>query len=105
MRWFQPPLMRQSKNQFVTVTHIPLDIIWKIWYIWHMTNETVSTKEAAEMIGVSDQTIINWWKDGDIEGYKVNPSKSNSPIRISKKRVQQILAERKNPHSQPAGKQ
>jgi len=70
-----------------------------------MTRTTLSTKEAAEMLEVSDQTIINWWKEGIIEGYKLNPSKSNSPIRVSKKRIEKILRERANPRSQPGREQ
>jgi len=69
-----------------------------------MTKTTLSTKEAAEILEVSDQTIINWWKEGFIEGYKLNPSKSNSAIRVSRKRIDQILRERTNPRSQPTGK-
>jgi transposase len=69
-----------------------------------MPQETLSTKEAAEILEVSDQTIINWWKEGIIEGYKLNPSKSNSPIRVSKKRIEKILGERTKPQNQPSGK-
>jgi len=56
------------------------------------------------MLEVSDQTIINWWKEGIIEGYKLNPSKSNSKIRVSKKSIERILRERANPRSQPGRK-
>lgn len=43
----------------------------------------ISTQEAADILGVSDQTIINWIRDGVFpNAIKLNPAKRNSPIRI-----------------------
>jgi predicted site-specific integrase-resolvase len=43
----------------------------------------LSTKEAAALLQISDQTIINWVRDGVFpNAIQLNPSKRNSPIRI-----------------------
>jgi len=48
-----------------------------------MKKELFSTKEAAALLKVSDQTIVNWIHDGLFpNAIKLNPSKRNSPIRI-----------------------
>lgn len=48
-----------------------------------MTKKLISTKEAADILSVSDQTIINWWREGYFpNAKKLNPKKRNSPIRI-----------------------
>jgi len=70
-----------------------------------MPNETLSTKESAEFLGVSDQTVLNMWKDGLLpDAYKINPSKTNSPLRIPKKNIEKILRARKNQRDQPGRK-
>jgi len=69
-----------------------------------MKTATISTKEAAELLQVSDQTVINWWKDGLLEGYKKNPSKdNNSPLRIHTQSVEKILRERAKTQTSRAG--
>lgn len=48
----------------------------------------LSTKEAAEILQISDQTVINWMRDGVFpNAIKLNPSKRNSPIRIPRSDV------------------
>jgi predicted site-specific integrase-resolvase len=50
--------------------------------------DLLSTKEAAEILHVSDQTVINWWREGLFpNAIKLNPTKRNSPIRIPRKDV------------------
>jgi predicted DNA-binding transcriptional regulator AlpA len=45
--------------------------------------DQLSTKQVAEFLGVSDQTVINWMRDGVFpNAIKLNPEKRNSPIRI-----------------------
>lgn len=68
-----------------------------------MKTATLSTKEAAKMLGTSDQTVINWWKDGILAGHKLNPTKANSPLRIHKTSVEKILRERAKPQAGWAG--
>ena len=34
-------------------------------------NNLINAKEAAELLGVSDQTVINWIRDGRIPAQKV----------------------------------
>ena len=53
-----------------------------------MKKELFSTKEAAALLKVSDQTIVNWIHDGLFpNAIKLNPSKRNSPIRIPRSDV------------------
>jgi len=56
--------------------------------------ETITTKEAAEMLGVTTVTVTRYVDKGDLEGYKVNPRRSNSPLRIYKDSVKALLRER-----------
>jgi len=35
---------------------------------------TLSTNEAAQVLGVSPMTVLRLWRDGYLEGYKLNPS-------------------------------
>ena len=51
-----------------------------------------STKGAGELLGVSDQTVINWMRDGMFpNAKKLNPTKRNSPIRIPRADIEKIL--------------
>jgi len=68
-----------------------------------MKTATITTKEAAEMLDVSDQTVINWWKENIIEGHKLNPTKSNSPLRIHTQSVEKILRARAKTQSRRSG--
>lgn len=53
----------------------------------------LSTKQAAKILSVSDQTVINWMREGLFpNAYKLNPSKKNSPIRIPIKDVDKVRA-------------
>jgi predicted site-specific integrase-resolvase len=61
-----------------------------------MPKKMISTQEAAELLQVSDQTVINWIREGAIpNAIKLNPSKRNSPIKIP---LQEVLAIRKKQH-------
>lgn len=52
----------------------------------------MSTLEAAGRLHVSDQTVINWIRDGVIRGaIKLDPSKRNSPIRIPCESVDELI--------------
>jgi predicted site-specific integrase-resolvase len=51
-----------------------------------------STKDAAELFMVSDQTILNWLNDGMFpNAIKLNPKKKNSPIRIPREDIEKVL--------------
>jgi len=53
-------------------------------------SDLLTTKKAAEMLGVSDQTVINWWRDGLFpNAFKANPRKKNSKLLIPRKDVDQ----------------
>lgn len=60
-------------------------------------DQDLNTKQAASLLKVSDQTIINWMRDGLFpHAYKLNPTKKNSPIRIPRVDIDQALdAQRK----------
>jgi predicted site-specific integrase-resolvase len=48
-----------------------------------MPKKLLTTREAAEILHISDQTVLNWIRDGVFpNAIKLNPSKRNSPIRI-----------------------
>jgi excisionase family DNA binding protein len=56
--------------------------------------ETVTASEAMEILGVSRTTISRLVKRGDLEAYKLTPAR-NSPLRIYKDSVEELLEERK----------
>ena len=56
--------------------------------------ETVTTKEAGELLDVSATTISRMVKAGDLAGYKLNPGRRNSPLRILLSSVHAILEAR-----------
>lgn len=60
-------------------------------------DQDLNTKQAADLLKVSDQTIINWMRDGLFpNAYKLNPTKKNSPIRIPRADIDKALdAQRK----------
>ena len=55
----------------------------------------VTAKEAAELLGVSHTTISRMVRAGDLAGYKLNPGRRNSPLRIVLSSVQVILETRR----------
>lgn len=53
----------------------------------------LTTKQAAELLKVSDQTVLNWLRDGFFpNAFKLNPTKKNSPIRIPRSDVDKVRA-------------
>ena len=59
-----------------------------------MDREVITSRQAAEMLGVTSVTITRYVNKGDLEGYKVNPRRSNSPFRIYKDSVEALIRER-----------
>ena len=57
---------------------------------------TITSREAAELLGVSMATIARLVKRGDLDGYKLTLGK-NSPLRIYRDSVDSLLARRKQP--------
>ncbi|HUV95798.1 MAG TPA: helix-turn-helix domain-containing protein [Anaerolineae bacterium] len=55
---------------------------------------TITTKEAAELLGVSPVTVIRLWHARQIMAYKLNPTKKNSPIRVYADTVHALLRKR-----------
>lgn len=57
-------------------------------------SDMISTRQAAEILGVSDQTVINWTREGIFpNAIKLNPTKRNSPIRIPRGEVDKVRKE------------
>lgn len=59
------------------------------------TQEICTTHEAAHLLGVSHATILQWYRTGELTGYKLNPKRRRSHIRIHMSSVRTMLAERK----------
>ena len=57
--------------------------------------EVVTAKEAGELLDVSATTISRMVRAGDLAGYKLNPGRRNSPLRIVLSSVQVILETRR----------
>ncbi|MFW6116183.1 MAG: helix-turn-helix domain-containing protein [bacterium] len=55
--------------------------------------ETISTKEAAEMLGVATSTVNRMINRGDLKAYKKTPVKY-SPFRVYKSSVEKVKEER-----------
>ena len=55
----------------------------------------VTTKEAAGLLGVSTTTISRMVTAKELEGFKLNPGRRNSPLRIYLDSVQAILDSRR----------
>lgn len=60
----------------------------------------MTVQEAVEVFHVSDQTVINWWREGLFpNAYKANPKKKNSKLLIPIKDIEQVqAAQRKAAH-------
>lgn len=53
----------------------------------------MTVQEAMKVFHVSDQTLINWWRDGLFpNAYKANPTKKNSKLLIPIKDIEQVRA-------------
>ena len=65
-------------------------------YNAHMTTIELTTKQAAEVLGVSARTIQAWHEKGEFpHAYKLNPSnKRNSPLRIPRLDIEAIIERR-----------
>lgn len=56
---------------------------------------TITTRQAAKVLGITPSTVTRWLASGRLEGYKVDPKGSpNSAYRIYLHSVNAILAER-----------
>jgi len=55
---------------------------------------TVTTAQAADLLGVSRSTITRLVQDGQLEAYKLNPSAVNSPLRIYRASIDRLLEQR-----------
>jgi len=58
--------------------------------------EVVTAKEAGKMLSVSPTTISRMVRAKELEGFKLNPGRRNSPLRIYLDSVQAILDSRQN---------
>jgi len=56
--------------------------------------ETLTTKEAGELLGVSATTITRMVGAKELEGFKLNPHRRNSPFRIFRDSVDKLLKRR-----------
>jgi excisionase family DNA binding protein len=63
------------------------------------TEQTFSTQEAADKLGVSVRTIRNMIERGSLNAHKVDPT-TKSVYRIPMAEVQRLLGERKNQRDQ-----
>jgi len=57
-------------------------------------NSTLSTREAAQRLGVSKMTVNRLYQTGQLTGYKLNPDKRNSHLRIYTESVEDMLRQR-----------
>ena len=57
--------------------------------------ETVTSREAARILGVGVTTIIRWIGDGRLEAYKLDPLAQKSWYRIYLSSVEAFLEQRK----------
>lgn len=55
---------------------------------------TLTASEAAAKLGISVMTISRLWREGYLTGYKLNPDKRNSPLRIYAESVEELLNKR-----------
>jgi excisionase family DNA binding protein len=66
-----------------------------------MTEQTFSTKEAADQLKVSERTVRNMIERGSINAEKLDPQ-SKSVYRIKATEIQRILGARANKGDQPS---
>lgn len=63
--------------------------------------ELLNSVEAGEILGVSKDTIVDWFNAGELPGaYKLNPRRKNSPLRVPRSAVEAKLRERDHYHGQ-----
>ena len=55
--------------------------------------KTMSSREAAEILGVSMSTVARWVRSGYLKGHKLTRVR-NSHLRVSRESVDRLLAER-----------
>ena len=58
-------------------------------------NATVTTAEAAKLLGVSGATVTRLYRAAKLRGHKLTPSR-NSPLRIYRDSIDEMLREREN---------
>lgn len=58
-------------------------------------NETVTTAEAAQLLGVSGGTVTRLYREKLLLGHKLTPTR-NSPLRIYRSSIDEMLREREN---------
>lgn len=63
--------------------------------------ETISSLEAAEILGISRVTVLKWYRKGLLPGYKLGTH--TSPVRFDRAGILRFLEERKA--ASPASKQ
>jgi len=56
--------------------------------------ETITTKEAARRLGMSQAAIARMWRNGTIRGHKLRPGVRNSHLRVNGADVDAIVASR-----------
>ena len=57
--------------------------------------ETISATRAMQMLGLSRSSISRMVQKGDLEGYKLNPRRRNSHLRIYLDSVEEFLESRR----------
>ena len=66
-------------------------------YNAHMTTIELTTKQAAEVLGVSARTIQAWHEKGEFpHAYKLNPDARNSPLRIPRSDVDNYISRQRS---------
>jgi predicted DNA-binding transcriptional regulator AlpA len=89
----QPPEAGTAVNGVPrSISQFILDNIFDITYNLHMS-DTLTTKEAAQELGVSQSTIQKWYAHGAFpDAYKLNPASNrpNSPLRIPRADIESI---------------
>ena len=58
------------------------------------SEQTIGTAKAAQLLDVHQSTISRMVKSGDLTGYKITPSRRNSPLRICRSSVDELLRRR-----------
>ncbi len=60
-----------------------------------MTKTPISTKEAAELLGVSDRTVLRMIGNGVLPGWKIIPG-TKSVYRVWREDVERIIKQRES---------
>ncbi len=59
------------------------------------SEQIISAAKAAQLLDVHPSTISRMVKNGDLTGYKITPSRRNSPLRIYRNSVDELLRRRR----------